>query len=71
MFPHGFPAERNLSSSFSRLILLPNYDPPAGTLLCKILHFRTPEIPTELDVASLTNLAVLCDNYDRTGAVKP
>lgn len=71
MFTHGFCEGENLSSSSPRLIPLPDDDPAALTLLCKILHFRTVDIPTTLEVAALANLAILCDKYDCADCVRP
>lgn len=71
MFTHGFREGENLSSSSPRLIPLPDDDPAALTLLCKILHFRTAHIPTTMEVAALANLAILCDKYDCADCVRP
>ncbi|OCL05089.1 hypothetical protein AOQ84DRAFT_345261, partial [Glonium stellatum] len=71
MFTHGFREGENLSASSPRLIPLLGDDPAALTLLCKILHFRTADIPMTLDVTALANLAILCDKYDCAGCVKP
>ena len=71
MFTHGFREGENLSSSSPRLIPLPDDDPAALTLLCKILHFRTADIPTTLEVVALANIAILCDKYDCANCVRP
>ncbi|KAF2491816.1 hypothetical protein BU16DRAFT_443687, partial [Lophium mytilinum] len=71
MFTHGFSEGEGLTSKSPRLIPLPDDDPPAMTLLCHILHFRTSSIPMERDVAALAELAILCDKYDCAGPVKP
>lgn len=46
------------------LVLLPEDDAEAFVVLCHVIHHQTDEIPRNLPLACLKNLAIICDKYD-------
>lgn len=69
MLSPQFKEGKSLGSGNGCEIPLPEDDPEAMTLLCNCLHFRTDQIPTELEFPLLMALAILCDKYDCTKAI--
>ncbi|KIW31444.1 uncharacterized protein PV07_03094 [Cladophialophora immunda] len=53
-----------------RIIPLPEDDLEAFKLICKIIHFQLDQIPQELKIDSLENLALVCDKYQCTVAMR-
>jgi hypothetical protein len=50
-------------------ILLPEDDPEAFTLLCNVIHHKTDDVPRNLALPCLKNLAIICDKYDCAGVL--
>lgn len=59
----------HLTSEEPSTIPLPEDDAKTFVLFCKIVHHRSDEIPQELDISSLENLAFICDKYHCKGAI--
>jgi hypothetical protein len=49
---------------------LPDDDPPAFHILLDIIHYRTREVPRQVDLKTMTNLSVLVDRYQMLEVVE-
>lgn len=47
-------------------ISLPDDEVEAFTVICKAIHYRVDDIPEDLSLSCLKNLAIVCDKYDMT-----
>lgn len=47
-------------------IYLPDEDMDAFTVVCNIIHYRVDEVPEDLPLSCLKNVAIICDKYDMT-----
>ena len=61
----------NLSTTGKAPIPLPDDDMEAFTILCKIIHHQTNEIPRKLTLNCLESLATISDKYDCTKTLAP
>lgn len=71
LFSPHFKEGSSLSSEHPTEIPLPEDDPEAMTLLCNCLHFRTDQVPRDIEFPLLKCLAILCDKYDVAKAILP
>ncbi|KAF2491508.1 hypothetical protein BU16DRAFT_565209 [Lophium mytilinum] len=71
MFTGGFAESQGLSSSSPREVSLPEDDPYATVLLCRIVHLKHNEVPKTIDIELLIQLTWLCDKYQCALAVQP
>lgn len=62
----GTPTE----SGAPRTVRLPDDDPAAMTILCYVLHFQSDQV-SMTSFTVFENLALLCDKYDCSRALKP
>ncbi|OAP54365.1 hypothetical protein AYL99_11466 [Fonsecaea erecta] len=53
-----------------RVIPLPEDDLEAFKLVCRVIHFQLDHIPQELKIESLEKLALVCDKYQCTVAMR-
>ena len=61
----------NLPASGKLSIPLPDDNAEAFAIFCKAIHHRTAEIPRNLPIDCLENLAIIGDKYDCTSALSP
>lgn len=47
-------------------ICLPDDDVDAFTVICNVIHHRVDEVPENLPLSCLKNVAMICDKYDMT-----
>jgi hypothetical protein len=71
MFSGRYAEGGAISSDNPGDVKLPDDDPACMTLLCRILHLQATEVPRQLDIVTLADLAVLCDKYACADAVRP
>ena len=65
MFNSGFKESlSNRAGSGKHSVALPDDDVEAFTLLCHIFHHHVSEVPREVSVDCLENIATICDKYD-------
>ena len=70
--PHRFLEGIALSSSNPPEIVLPEDDPGAVTMFCRLVHFREQRgNQTDPSFNQLINMAVFCDKYDAGLALSP
>lgn len=69
MFNGNFSEGQTLSTSSPKKIPLPDDDPEALILLCKITHLQTSQIAKIVPLGQFTDFAILCDKYQCTEAV--
>jgi hypothetical protein len=60
---------QDLSVALPKRVALPDDDPDALTLLCKIVQMRTTDIADTFSLSGLTDLAIVCDKYQCKDAV--
>ncbi|KIW82528.1 hypothetical protein Z517_05555 [Fonsecaea pedrosoi CBS 271.37] len=53
-----------------RVVPLPDDDLDAFKLVCRVIHFQLDQIPQELEIDSLEKLALVCDKYQCTVALR-
>ncbi|OAL20982.1 hypothetical protein AYO22_08402 [Fonsecaea multimorphosa] len=66
-FKEGTPQSTDDSP---RVIPLPEDDLEAFKLVCRVIHFQLDQIPQELKIDSLEKLALVCDKYQCTVAMR-
>ncbi|KAH7348213.1 hypothetical protein BKA66DRAFT_400980, partial [Pyrenochaeta sp. MPI-SDFR-AT-0127] len=71
MFNGRFSEGQDLSSSNPRETLLPDDDPYIMTIVCRMIHMQTSDMPRQLEVDDFAGFAILCDKYDCIDAVRP
>lgn len=71
MFDGRFFEGQGLSPANPREVSLPDDDPQSMSLLCRIIHMQTADIPPQLEVVALADFAVLCDKYNCIDSVRP
>jgi hypothetical protein len=64
-----FKEGNSLSLGSACDIPLPEDNPEAMTLFCNCIHFRTDQIPSNVEFLALKALAILCDKYDSSRAI--
>ncbi|EXJ71548.1 uncharacterized protein A1O5_05356 [Cladophialophora psammophila CBS 110553] len=58
------------TTSDPRIIPLPEDDLEAFKLVCRVIHFQLDQIPQELKIDALEKLALVCDKYQCTIAMR-
>ncbi|MCJ1290939.1 hypothetical protein MMC34_002481 [Xylographa carneopallida] len=53
------------------IVLLPQDDAEAFTIICKVIHHRTDEVSQKITVDCIVNIAMLCDKYKVVRAISP
>ncbi|KAF2119125.1 hypothetical protein BDV96DRAFT_371170 [Lophiotrema nucula] len=71
MFNHGFAEGEGVSSSSPRAVPMPEDDVNDMTMLSKIVHLQTADIPSEIGFVQLAQFAVLVDKYACIDSVRP
>ncbi|KAI4708106.1 uncharacterized protein J4E92_006292 [Alternaria infectoria] len=70
MFDGRFSEGQNLSPASPRTVPLPDDDPESITMICKIAHMQTSELPLKLAATVLSKIALLCNKYDCANVVR-
>ncbi|KAH4420349.1 hypothetical protein HBI70_043150 [Parastagonospora nodorum] len=69
MFNGNFAEGQVLSAALPKSVALPDDDPDAVTLFCKITHMKVANATDTISISRLADLAILCDKYQCTEAV--
>lgn len=70
MFDGRFSEGQSLSPASPRTVPLSDDDPECITMICKIGHMQTSQLPTTLTAMDLFKLALVCNKYDCVGVVR-
>jgi hypothetical protein len=71
MFNGNFAEGQDLSATSPRKVPLPEDDPEALILLCKVTHLQIDDVPDQVSFDKLADFAIVCDKYRCTTAVRP
>jgi hypothetical protein len=71
MFDGRFAEGQDLSSASPKTIQLTDDNPECMTMLCRLIHLQNSDIPFDLELDALIDLAILCDKYDCADSVRP
>jgi hypothetical protein len=70
MFNGNFSEGQELSAASPRKVALPEDDPEALILLCRITHMQIDDVPDQVSPEKLADFAILCDKYQCLTAVR-
>ena len=70
MFDGRFSEGQSLSPASPRTVPLSDDDPECITMICKIGHMQTSQLPTTLTAIDLFKPALVCNKYDCVGVVR-